>query len=307
MRKRILLFLTVAALLFTLLPPFYAHGAEPLDPDAEVSLTLTYQKDGTAFPNLSVQVYRIAQAFPDGTFELIAPFSTYPVNIHGITAQEQWTNVANTLHAYIIADHLAPDATAQTDAGGKAVFTGLQTGLYLVEELIAENSNGTYVFNRFLIYLPVPGADGSYLYHADANPKCVSYVPKAEYKVTKLWQDAGHQAVRPKEVLIDIYKDGVLQETQSLNPENNWTYTWYVSAEDHGQWTVVERSSSERYTVTIQQSGNCFTIINTTESDPPDRPDTGDTSHFTLYVLLMCISGVALILIGIYGRRRKGA
>lgn len=307
MKKRILLFVSIVVICFAVIPPLFVNAVTPLEPDAETSLTVTYQKDGTVFPDLNVCIYRVAQAFPSGKFEVIEPYSSYPVNIHDITAQEQWTNVANTLSAYIVANYVTPDAEARTNAKGIAEFASLKTGLYLVEEVIAENTNGTYIFNRFMVYLPTPQADGSYLYTAEANPKCVSFAPKTEYRVTKLWQDAGHRNDRPEQVLIDIYKDGVLQETPILNAENNWSYIWYVSEDSQGRWTVVERSVADMYTVTIQQNGSCFSIINTYKSNVeiPDSPQTGDTTNLTLYAILMCISGIMLIILSVCSRRHK--
>ena len=306
MKKRIAALICLTVLLAVVLCPLYTGAVTPLDPDAEASLALHYQKDGQAFPGLSISIYRVAEAFPDGTFALIAPFISYPVNIHGITQQEQWQNTAATLNSYIVANQLAPTRTGVTNDAGIAAFGQLETGLYLVCEVIGENNTGTYVFNQFMVYLPTPQPDGSYNYAVEANPKCVSFVPKTEYRVTKLWQDAGHQTDRPEQVAIDIYRDGVLQETQILSPSNNWSYTWYVSADDQSKWTVTEQSVPEGYTVTVQENGSYFSLINTHKSneDVPDIPVTGDSFNPLPWVLALCISGIILILLAIYSRRR---
>ncbi len=256
--------------------------------------------------DVPIRIYRIAEAFPDGTFELIDPYASYPVNIHGVTAQEQWNSIADTLSAYIVSDKVAPYREERTNEDGVVGFTQLETGLYLVDEAMAENNSGTYLFHRFMVYLPTPQGDGSFDYAVEAKPKCTNYVPKTEYRVTKLWQDSGHEANRPKEITVDIYKDAVLQETQILSAENNWSYHWYVSGEDHGKWTVVERTTPKGYTVTLRQNEGSFSIINTYKTDPetPDRPQTGDTSNFPLYILIMCLSGIALIILSRWGKRR---
>ncbi len=307
MKKRVLSVISLLVVLFALFSPLCVKAITPLNTDAAVSLTVSYQKDGTAFPGLTVDIYRVAKAYPNGEFELIAPFCSYPVSIYDIMEQEQWTNVANTLYGYIVSNQIMPDAKTVTNAQGLASFTDLETGLYLVEEIVAENTNGTYIFNRFMVYLPTPQVDDGYLYDVEAKPKCISYVPKTEYKVTKLWQDAGHQKDRPKEVLVDIYKNGVLQDTQTLNAENNWSYIWYVSEDDPSRWTIVERSIDDMYTAAVQQNSSCFSIINTHVSnmEKPNPPQTGDTTNFMLYVVTLCISGVMLIILGIYSRRRN--
>ncbi len=302
MKNRILSILCLCLMAMALLCPIGAYAA-PLDTDAEASLTLHYQKDGVAFPELSIDIYRVAEAMPDGTYQLIEPFASYPINIHGITQQQQWQTVAATLGAYIVADGVTPTARASTDETGTVSFAGLETGLYFVSEVMGENAEATYIFNGFMVYLPTPQPDGTYLYQVEAKPKCVSYVPKTQYTVTKLWQDSGNSADRPKEVTVQIYKDGVLHDTRVLNADNNWSYNWQVSSEDYSRWTVVETSVSEHYKVTIQQNGTVFSIINTREAKP-DIPQTGDSFTPLPWILLLCISGMMLLILGLYGRRK---
>lgn len=304
MKKRILPLLFLIAICLSILHPISVNALTPLDPDAQASLTLHYQKGGEAFADLQIGIYRVAEAFPDGTFQLIEPFSAYPIHIHDITMQDQWQNVAETLYAYIAADQVKPDQEAKTDENGTVCFSDLKTGLYFVREVVAENTEGIYVFDQFMIYVPTPQPDGTYEYAVEANPKCSNYVLKDQYTVTKLWQDTGSQEARPKEVTIDIYKDGVLQETQLLNAGNNWTYTWSVAGVDHGKWTVVERSVPDVYKVLIQQNGTHFSIINTHQTTSDISP-TGDSFALLPWLLTLCISGIALLALGIYSWRRR--
>jgi len=303
MKKRILPLILLLFMFFTVLCPLRVQAVTPLDPDGEASLTLHYQKDGSTFAGLQIGIYRIAEALPDGSFQLIEPFASYPLNIHGITMQEQWNHVAQTVYAYMIADQLDPDYEMTTDEKGAVCFSGLDTGLYFVREVVAENTSGTYVFNQFMVYVPTPQPDGTYIYDVAAKPKCTNFVPKSQHSVTKLWQDGGSRNLRPKEVSVDIYRDGVLYETQILCADNNWTYTWYVSGEDHSKWTVVESVVPDGYTVTIQHDGSNFSIINTRQTTP-DVPQTGDSFTPMLWILLMCFSGIMLVIFGLYSRRR---
>lgn len=304
MRKRILPILLACIVWLTVLGPLCAYAVTPLEPDADTSLTLHYQKNGTAFPDLEISIYRVAEAFPDGSFQLIAPFAGYPVDIHGITEQSQWDTVAETLWSYIVADQIAPDRQAQTDETGTVLFSDLKTGLYFVREAMTETVDGTYIFNQFMVYLPTPQPDGTYDYAVEAKPKCTEFVPKTKYTVKKLWKDAGYQASRPKEIIVDIYNDGILLESQTLNAGNNWTYTWVVSGEDYGKWTVAERSVPTHYKVSVQQSGNAFSIVNARQAKP-SGPKTGDTAMPLLWILLLCFSGVVLLILGLRGRRQR--
>jgi len=304
MKKRILICLWAVLLCLGTLLPCRVRAAEPLNPDAEASLTLYYQKDGKVFPNLQIQIYRVAEVFADGTYQLVKPFSAYPVSIHNITAQSQWDHVATTLVSYLVADGVEPDRVGQTDGEGTVRFDGLQTGLYLVRQAVAEDKEGTYIFKRFMVYLPTPQPDESLDYHVEAKPKCTEFRPNTKYTVRKLWQDSGNEANRPRDIQVGIYKDGVLRETQVLSAANQWSYTWYVSTEDLGQWTVKEQSVPEPYQVTVRQNENIFSIINTYEGEP-GPPPTGDSFTPLPWILGLCGSGILLLLLGIYGRRRK--
>ena len=302
MKKRILPICCLIVTVIALLLPVCASAAS-LDTEAQTSLTLYYQKGEVVFPQLQVGVYRVAEALPDGSFRLIEPYASYPVRIDDITDQKQWQDVAQTLFSYIVAHGVAPDQTVKTDDRGVATFNGLKTGLYYVQEVVAQHTDGDYVFNRFMIYLPTPNADGSHGYEVEARPKCTEFIPKTQYTVTKLWQDALNSQDRPKEVTVDIYRNGVLQETQVLSARNNWTYTWFVTGEDQGGWTVTEREMPEHYKVTLRQNGSSFTLVNSRQGKP-QPPKTGDTFNPLPWVLVMCFSGVLLLIVSIYGRRR---
>ena len=74
MRKQITVLIGLVALCMAMVCPLSVQAATPLDPTADTSLTLHYQKEEQAFSDLSISIYRVAEAFPDGTFELIEPF-----------------------------------------------------------------------------------------------------------------------------------------------------------------------------------------------------------------------------------------
>lgn len=301
MRKRICCWLCALIIAGWLLRPTGVTALTSLEVEHPCSLTLSYTQKGIGFGNLEVHLYRVAEAFADGSFELIAPFSEYPVNIHGITSQTEWKSVAATLSAYIAANQVEPTSTQKTDADGTAAFTGLQTGLYLVDGAVAEHESGTYVFDHFMVYLPTPQEDGSYRYDVEAKPKCSSYTPATEYKVVKLWKDSGYADGRPASVTVDILKDGAVQQTQILNAENNWSYTWQVP-DGKGIWTVVEKDVPDDYAVTIQFHETTFVITNT-HTAPGDIPQTGDTASLWLYTVCLCLSGLMLLVLSLSGKR----
>lgn len=299
--RRVLLLLLALAVCLPLLLPLNTQAASPLDTGRECSLTVIFSKDGYAFGDVPAEIYRVAKAYTNGTYSLIPPFSTFPVNIHGIRSQQEWKDVAYTLSAYVQSQQIPADHTVLSDQEGRASFENLETGLYLVMGKTVENEKGIYTFENFMIYLPTP-ADGGYDYDMEARPKPAQFTPKTEYTVKKLWKDSAYSASRPGSVTVDIMKNGTMQETVELNSANNWSYSW-SAPENTDLWTVVEKDVPNRYDVTITASGGMFTITNTAQSDPQSPPKTGDTAFPLAYILGMCLSGFVLILLG--SRRRK--
>lgn len=303
MRKQILLGLCLFALLWACLQPHQASALTPLEPERLCSLKLHYTQNELGFGDLPIQIYRVAEAFPDGTFELLEPFSGYPVNIHGITSQKEWQDVASTLKAYIAADQLSPTRTENTDPQGSVVFRDLPTGLYYVQGILAENHSGTYKFNDFMVYLPTPLEDEGFNYDVEAVPKCTQFTPNTHYSVVKLWKDAGSEQDRPKNITVDILKDGQVYETVILNADNNWSYHWTVP-QDTSIWTVVEKDVPQGYKVSIGENGTGFVITNT-KTTPSDPPGTGDVFPLSIFTAALCISGLAMVLLGVLHERKR--
>ena len=327
MRKCILILICLCLLGCSFLP-LAASAQVPLEEDREASLTLYFTQEGVGFAGLEISLYRVARAFSNGDFQLILPYSTYPIDIYHVSSQKEWKDISTTLTSYIAANQNTADAVAKTDDNGTVVFAGLETGLYYVSGVTVEKDSGTYVFDPFMIYLPTPQDDGTYDYDMEAKPKCGQFVPKTEYSVTKLWKD-GSSDSRPEAVTVEIRKDGVLQETRVLSNENNWSYRWSASEADTGKWTVNEAGVSEGYTVSVSHQEGKFILINTastpgeedpeetepTETDPTETtapkpkpsepPKTGDSFALIPWTMAMCISGFLLLILGIYTRRHR--
>ena len=150
--------------------------AAALDMNRSCSLTLDYTIGETAFSDLEAKIYRVAEFRPEGGCRAVPPFDRYPVRINGITSQQEWQETADTLLAHIIADQLPATDTKTTAADGSVIFSGLQTGLYLVQGVTAQKDGNTYVFRDFMIYLPTP-VMRAMITIAPRNPKEASRPP----------------------------------------------------------------------------------------------------------------------------------
>lgn len=305
MKNRMICFVGVILCLFVLAQPICVF-AQGFDAAEECRLVLNYSKEGTAFSNLEIKLYRIAQTTDVGVFEKVAPYDQYPVSVSNITAQTEWNEVATTLRGYVQADGIAAYRTAKTDGDGNAVFQNLETGLYLVAGVTAEGTDVSYVFHDFMLSLPAV-QDGECVYAVSANPKSTKTEHTetlVTYTVLKLWKDEGNQDHRPSEVTVDLLKDGTLVETVVLNAQNDWKYSFRCQ-DGSSRWSVVERNVPQGYAVKVMDKETSFVIVNTWEAPPVDPPKTGDTFPLRLYIVVTCVAGALLVVLAVAAERNN--
>lgn len=305
LRKAI--FTIVACILMTMLISTPLTARELVDTDRACTLDLTYKYEDTLFSGAEVKIYKVAAFSIEGVFELTGAFKDYSVDVVNVKSQDEWNALAETFSAYIIADAIVPTATATTDTQGIASFTDVEVGLYLVSGFVADYTDGATVrFGDFLISVPGIDEDDKWVYEVDAFPKPVYHEPKyedIEFSLIKLWKDPGNENKRPASINVDIYKDGALFESVVLKEDNNWSFSW--TAKDDGSiWKVVERGIPEKYTVTFENRETSFIITNTYG---PDSPPTGDSTSILPYVMMLCASGVLLVIFGILRRKKDKA
>lgn len=308
MLKRKIIGAVLAAVLVFSFMGLAASAATRVDTGVPVSLSLRYGYDGQSFSGLRIRIYRVADISEYVKFSLTGAFAALPVEVNNVKTQEEWKQVASTLSAFVVSEGIAPDAEGVTGEDGSVSFAALTQGLYLVEGVRAERENGYCQFDSFMISLPDLDDNDEWVYDVIAKPKSVyqEILPEEiTYTVSKLWKDEGHEHLRPQNVSIDLYRDGVLVETVVLSADNNWTYSW-TAVDDGAVWQAVEADVPDGYTVTLEQKGNFFYVTNGYDVPVPP-PQTGDISGIRGYLILMCCAGMGLIVLGITGRKGKRA
>lgn len=293
----------MAALLFCVM--LLQQTVFAADPEQTGSIRLNY----SAVDNAEFKVYRAGEITDNWEFVLTGAFQDIPADLNDLDT-EAMTELSETLAAYAAADGIEPDYSGRTDENGQVVFEGLTKGLYLIigESVIWDGMRYDPV--PFLLTVPSQDAEGTWNYQTEADVKYETSVPEkeeTEYTVVKYWAGDGSGNARPVQITVDILRDGVLYDTQTLNAENNWSYSW--TAEDNGSvWQVVEREIPEHYTVKVEKNKTMFLLTNTYAGDTPEEvPKTGDSSVPLLPVTLLSLSGMVLILAGlaVRGRREK--
>ncbi len=279
-----------------------ARGA--VDMNKKASLTVVYGFGDEYFEGIPVKIYRVGAFDPTGNFELCDSFVGYPLAVGTVKSQSEWQQIADTAASYVVSDSIAPTASATTNAAGKAEFTELELGLYLVTKYRVDIENGWVEFFNFMTVLPAVDTEDNWVYHSEVRPKYTfgEYtVEDIDYSVVKLWKDVGYEHERPQNVTVEIYRDNALVETVTLSAENDWSYKW-TAPDDGASWTVIEKGTPEKYTVSLSVRDTAFYVINT-YSDT--STETGDIAGNYMFVAM----GAALIGIGFvfFGTRRRGA
>lgn len=311
---RIIIFLLSCCLLLMPHPAMAAStsdAVEPILPENDCSLTVSYCCNETEIQDLEVKLYRIAEVSADFQYTLTPTFASSGLVLDGIRTAGEWNVVRSTLEAYILAYNLAPEFTSLTNADGTGSFVSLKTGMYLAIAGQAEENGVHYLFDSALISLPGLGPNGRWQYQVSVNAKGVALPPvepdeKVEFKVLKLWRGDEGRNDRPKSIEVEIFCNGSSYKTAKLSEENHWAYSWF--AEDDGaSWTVVERNVPQGYTMTVEKRQSTFVLTNTRTNpdDPVKPPATGDTTNIMLYILLMIGSGSMLIILGVTGKRSR--
>lgn len=311
MKNKLVLCLLIPVLLLITVAEAAGKPNAAVDVSRRCTLTLQYAAGGQ-----TVRLYHVADISSVGSYTLRSAFAGYGIYIPAGSSRAEWDALRDTLTAYIAADALTPDCTAVTDADGRAAFTGLSVGLYLVDKADMEVDGSTWQYTASLLAVPGGDGNGAWTYDVTAVPKHTEKSgdtgTPVTYTVVKLWAGEKSSSVRPASVEITLCKDGAAQEQQTLSPANDWTYQWTAS---DGEWSVLERDVPAGYTVAVRRSGSTFFVTNTwsggrVPTPAPDggqgeRPKTGDEFHLTLYAALMAASGLALLLLGVTGRKRK--
>lgn len=283
---------------------------EPISIDRECTLTIFYSHDGTAFPEQTVQLYQIADVSADFQYTLTPAFAETGLILNGIQTNGEWKVIRTTLESYIVAKKLAPEQTTVTDETGKADFSRLTPGLYLVSAVQVTLDDMECFFDSALIAVPGLGGDGLWQYEVAVSAKSEILPPtepdeEIQLKVLKLWKGDEGRPSRPKSIEVEIFRDGISYGVVTLSEENNWSYSWSAKA-DGASWTVVERNVPDGYTMTVGERETTFVITNTYQDLPkPPPPQTGDTANTLLYTILMYVSGTMLILLGVARKRRS--
>lgn len=119
-------------------------------------------------------VYRVAEISPYGIFTLLPQYEESGAAVNQLEAGDaiDWRTQAQKLTQWVQKNNLSADAQESTNKNGTAVFSQLDTGLYLVIGSNTKVSGTQYHSAPFLVSIPEQTSDGTaWTYEVTANPK----------------------------------------------------------------------------------------------------------------------------------------
>lgn len=259
--KKLLFFLSGAAIALSVSAPALAAGKIELDRKGK--LTLEYQFEKQPLADVPVSLYRVADVEASGYLKLSGDFKNYNVDLEDLDSTG-WKIAAETFSVYISRDQIPPLIADKTEADGSIRFEELSTGLYLIKADDIRIGTNNYHSDPFFISLPSVNEDNEWIYDVKSHPKTITVTRANEKSITavKVWNDYGSGVTRPENIQISLLKDGGVYDTVILSASNYWRYTWNGLDESH-IWTVAENDVPAGYTAAYTKEGSIYTITNT--------------------------------------------
>lgn len=291
-----------------------------LDSSQELSLTvtMTYTDPNLETDNVipmsgvEVRLVQVASLTVNGgsaDYTLLDAYAECGIELAGMNASES-AAAAEVLAALVGKNGSADGMTATTDSEGKAVFSGLEAGMYLVFQ--EESANAAYRVDAIvtmLISVPYPQteADGnSWIYTVETYPKTelsgpknngtitvtkelyntetdlTYYSPEGEALVFYVGLFTDEACTQQAEGTTDLALTFVNSSSASVTFENLTTDQTYYIAETDGNGTVLsgvtidgvifqtDYPNGQAVSVTRDETDASITFRNTTDGVPED-------------------------------------
>lgn len=246
-------------MLFTFCANILSVNALDFTKKGSIEITLIEKEEQTKINGAELTIYKIADAKEENhnlVFEYVNELSDCKVSLDNLDNDNISEEINKCLNDSIKGISLVTE-------DGKVNFEDLDLGLYLVKQ--TNKVEGYSVITPYLVMIPRVIND-EWTYNVTSKPK-TDIIRVIDLKVTKVWNKANSNISSsinlPKEIEIELSKNGEVIDTVKLNSANNWEYTW-KDLEKSDMYNVREVNVPKGYTVTYQKEGNLFIVTNTT-------------------------------------------
>lgn len=236
--------------------------------------------------NMQVSLYRVA----DENYNLVDAFSHYSIDL-----KQDVQGAANALENRILMDGIEADACVTSDSSGKASFTGLESGIYLVV--------GKEVFQDGVFYMPqvsLVSLSGD----LSVDLKYETSDKPSRVHVLKVWKKDNKKS-RPKSIEVCLLRsDGIVVDRVVLNSDNQWSTTWENLSTLY-TYRVMETSVPSGYKESCTREKDTIVLTNTGNlTDKVEKKDEVLPNSGQLWWPVPVLLFVGLVLFGL-GRHLK--
>lgn len=236
--------------------------------------------------NMQVSLYRVA----DENYKLVDAFSHYSINL-----KQDVQGAANALENRILMDGIEADACVTSDSSGKASFTGLESGIYLVVGKEVE-SNGVFYMPQVSLISLSGDLSVDLKYEMSDKPSRIH--------VLKVWKKDNKKS-RPKSIEVCLLRsDGIVVDRVVLNSDNQWSTTWNNLSTSY-TYRVMETSVPSGYKESCTREKDTIVLTNTGNfTDKVEKKDEVLPNSGQLWWPVPVLLFVGLVLFGL-GRHLK--
>ena len=293
--KHFLLRLAWLAIFICVLVPTAALAAEPAEP---LTVGAVFE-DQLPLAGMRFDAYRVADCSDDGTWSLEPRFKAYQSRLETQSGDgEAWAAPARVLEKVALMDEAClPDASAETDESGTAVFDALEPGLYLLSGQSVCVNRQIYTPSPMLIVCPAECA---------AEPELTRSPEKADYSVQIVWDDEKTPEQRPGSLPVQLMCDGkVYGRPVQLSGEQDWRYIWSSLPTAH-YWALAEQPVPGYLDAEIQKEGTCFCVTYAAvQPEPLPQPEEEDVPENENRGWLAILALMLLAAAGIFLRKPR--
>lgn len=286
---------------------FPTKGIENDSALSALTVSANNPTDGKAISGLELTLYKAAdmEVKSNGhvTFVLTKTFEEYNNVNGGLDPNDfdssSWASAAKSLEPHVLSDAAKgkkfQSTPLVTGPDGKAAFTGMKQGLYLMLGSYKGSEYQSVAVTPVFLTLPQwSDAAGNWSLNAQSKAK-LTVTPKktvtpqtTSITVQKIWaKDDTAQSSRPASVKVELLNAaGTTVDSQTLSVSNGWKFTW--TGLEEGKWSVKESVVPTGYAVSYEEAttaeGKTITVTNTKngggvlgESREKETPDETET------------------------------
>ena len=143
-----------------------------VDTGRTCSLSLEAKEGDVPMAGMTFAIRQVASMDSQGRYALLADYAASGVELNGLENAGQWKDAGDALAAYTAAGNLPVLASRTVDRAGKAAFTGLAGGVYLVTADSVKVDGQRYTMAPYLLAVPGWAPEGGWLYDVVSLPKC---------------------------------------------------------------------------------------------------------------------------------------